>query len=135
MESIIDPDGRPLAGAPNKVAGGVFTGDATNRLPQQVIPAGLNSGAVGTAMLGKSPDDSGRAVFAIVSADGSVTQLHTEQGVDGLAPPGTITPLTGVDPEDVRSTQPVATHAGMLFNWVPDAMLYVADPQRIPRAR
>src|SRR5581483_2185871 len=31
--TVVDPDGRPLAGAPSRFAGGVFSGDATNRTP------------------------------------------------------------------------------------------------------
>jgi hypothetical protein len=62
--SILDPPGEPLAGAPNPTQiGGVYTGGLTNRTPQ-VIPGALNTGAVGTALLGRSPDSSGKAVFA-----------------------------------------------------------------------
>jgi hypothetical protein len=61
--SILDPTGIPLAGAPNAQAGGVFAGDLTPRLPTQLLPGALNSGAVGTAFLGRSHDGSGRAVF------------------------------------------------------------------------
>lgn len=118
IHSIIDPDGRPLDGAPNKVAGGVFTGALTNRAPQQV-QGSMATGALATALLGKSPDGGGRAVFAGLNADGSLVQVHVEQGVDGLAPAGTITPL---------GNGAQATRAGMVFNWVPNAILYVVDP-------
>jgi len=37
LESILDPGGMPLAGAPSKLVGGVFAGNMTNR-PTQVIP-------------------------------------------------------------------------------------------------
>ena len=118
VHSIIDPDGRPLEGAPNKVAGGVFTGAATNRVPQ-LIRGSMATGAIATVLLGKSPDGGGRAVFAGLNADGSLVQIHTEAGLDGLAPAGTIPRFdTGVR----------ATHSGMVFNWVPNAILYVADP-------
>lgn len=130
FESVLDPDGRPLAGAPSAVAGGVFAGDATNRGPEQLLPGGLSTGAVATALLGKSPDDSGRAVFAIANADGSIVQLHVQQGVDGLAPAGTIGALEAIDPDAQRSGRALATRAGMAFNWVPDAILYVTDPTR-----
>lgn len=121
-ETIADADGRPLAGAPDQRAGGVFVGALTNRAPEQRIEGALNSTIVGTALMGKSPDGSGRAVFAAVSSDGSVAQIHTEQGVDGLSPPATISPL----PAAVAGQLPV--RAGALFNWVPDPILYVADP-------
>jgi hypothetical protein len=83
--TILDPTGIPLAGAPNPQAGGVFAGDLTPRLPTQVFPGALGRGAVGTAFLGRSPDGSGRAVFCVALADGSVIQAHTAKAVDGLA--------------------------------------------------
>jgi hypothetical protein len=126
VESVIDPDGRPLAGAPSQVAGGVFAGTLTNRQRQQ-IPGALTSGAVGTALLGKSPDGGGRAVFAVALADGSLVQVHVEHGVDGLAPAGTIGALDEV--ADATGNMPSATRVGLAFNWVPDRLLYVADPR------
>jgi hypothetical protein len=99
--SILDPTGLPLAGAPNPVIGGVYVGSLTNRnvvaVPQQpqVITGSLNTGAVGTAFLGPSPDGSCKAVFSVVTADGAVVQEHTKLGLDGLAPAGTVQPLLG----------------------------------------
>ena len=93
--TIDDPDGRPLKGAPNPVTGGVYFGDLTGRLPAQVIPGALRAAAVGTAFLGRSPDGSGRAVFCVIVADGSIVQEHTGKGLDGLAPAGTVAPLLG----------------------------------------
>lgn len=120
-ETILDPNGVPLAGPPDPVAGGVFAGDLTNRRPQQLASGGLNSAAVGTALLGRSPDGSTRAVFAAVLADGSLIQMHTEQGVDGLAPAGTITPLIGAaGAGDFRY--------GAVLNFEPIRILYVTDP-------
>lgn len=117
MQSVIDPDGRPLNGAPNKVAGGVFSGTVTNRLPQ-AIEGSMTSGALALALVGRSPDGSGRAVFAGLHADGSLVQVHVEAGVDGLALAGTVfDPLCGDR----------ASRAGMVFNWVPDRILYVTD--------
>src|SRR5262245_21608252 len=118
IQTVIDPDGRPLDGAPNKVAGGVFAGALTNRTPQ-LVPGAMSTGAVATALLGKSPDGSGRAVFAGLNADGSVVQVHVEFGVDGLAPVGTI---------DSLEAGTRATRSGMIFNWVPNRVLYIADP-------
>jgi len=116
FESIVDPDGRPLNGAPSKVAGGIFSGAATNRAPQ-VLRGAMSTGAIATALLGKSPDGGGRAVFAVLNADGSLVQVHVEKGVDGLAPAGTVTPVHG------------SRRAGMVFNWVPDPILYVTDAE------
>jgi hypothetical protein len=118
-ETVTDPDGRPLAGAPSKVAGGVFAGDRANRA-QQLIPGSLTSGAVGTALMGKSSDGSGRAVFAVVTADGAVLQAHVEHGLDGLAPAGTIAALGDATPP---------LRAGVAFNWAPDQILFIADPR------
>jgi hypothetical protein len=116
--TVIDPDGRPLEGAPSKQAGGVFLGNQTDR-PGQVIPGSISGGVLGNALMGKSSDGSGRAVFAGLNADGSLVQIHVEKGIDGLAPAGTIKALTDTTP---------AARAGMAFNWAPDAILFVADP-------
>lgn len=115
-ESVLDPDGRPLANAPSERAGGVFDGDLTDRHPHP-LRGHLRAGAVANALLGASPDATGRAVFAVATADGALAQVHVKDGVDGLAPPGTLAPL--------RPGQ----RAGMVFNWVPDRFLYVSDPR------
>jgi uncharacterized integral membrane protein (TIGR00698 family) len=125
-ESVLDPDGRPLADAPSDRAGGVFAGALTNRSRQRQA-GGLLAGAVGNALLGASPDASNRAVFAVALADGSLVQVHVEDGVDGLAPPGTLAPLVRHPKGRDGATRP-PTRAGMVFNWVPDRFLYVADP-------
>jgi hypothetical protein len=99
--SILDPNGLPLAGAPNALIGGVYVGSLTNRNlvttpPQaQVIPGSLSTGAVGTALLGPSPDGTCKAVFSVVTADGAIVQENTLKGLDGLAPAGTVEPLLG----------------------------------------
>ena len=99
--SILDPTGLPLAGPPNAAIGGVYVGDLTDRdavtTPSlmQVIPGALKTGAVGTALLGPSPDLSCKAVFAVVTADGAIVQEHTLKGLDGLAAAGTIWPVLG----------------------------------------
>ncbi|MDQ3645567.1 MAG: YeiH family protein, partial [Actinomycetota bacterium] len=54
LESVLDPDGRPLSEAPSKRAGGVFAGSVTDRDPQR-IPGDLQVGAVANAFLGASP--------------------------------------------------------------------------------
>ena len=118
--------------------GGVYVGDRTNRnvvAPPQVIAGSLGTGAVGTAFLGPSPDreDSHtcRAVFAVVTADGAIVQEHTQKGLDGLAPAGTVRPLLG------RSWGPpnqgVEPRLGVLMNpytATPNAawQLFVSEP-------
>jgi hypothetical protein len=99
--SILDPTGLPLQGAPNALIGGVYVGSLTNRnvvatpQQQQVIPGALSKGAVGTALLGPSPDGTCKAVFAVVTADGAIVQEHTLKGLDGLAHAGTVRPILG----------------------------------------
>jgi hypothetical protein len=93
--TILDPTGLPLKGAPSANIGGVYAGALTNRNPQ-IISGALSSGAVGTAFLGPSPDQGCRAVFSVVTADGAIVQEHTQKGLDGLAPAGTVQPLVGL---------------------------------------
>ena len=123
--SILDPPGEPLAGAPNpSLIGGVYAGDLTDRTPQ-VIPGGLNTGAIGTALLGRSPDGSAKAVFAVVCADGSIVQEHTLKGLDGLAATGTISPVLVGRGKDHESRPP--SRAGVLLNYSPARILYVSE--------
>lgn len=124
--SVLDPQGYGLAGAPFATAGGEFAGNETNRNASSTH--GLVTGALGTAILSKSPDGSGKAVFAAAEADGSIVQVHVKFGVDGLVPPGTISSNPNVSPASEESTDPhVVTRVGMAFNWVPNRVLYVAD--------
>ncbi|MCF6101991.1 di-heme oxidoredictase family protein [Mesorhizobium muleiense] len=139
--TVVDPDGAPLANAPSREAGGVFAGRHTDReqAPKaqpsgwlgkllnyqasgQLTSGGMQTGALGTAFLGPSPDGSGFAVFAAVTADGGVVQIHVQDGVDGLAGPGTVSTGLGIgdDPGVV----------GIAFKWNPDRALYIADPGR-----
>jgi hypothetical protein len=138
--TILDPQGWGLAGAPNPHFGGVYADNLANRgvVPpssSQVIPGGLNTGAVGTAFLGASPDGSKKAVFAVVAADGSIVQEHTLQGLDGIVPPGTISPLLGQrDKIDGDGNPGVTPRLGVVFKWetisngLPNEILYVSEP-------
>ena len=124
--SILDPPGEPLAGAPNPtLVGGVYAGALTNRQPQ-IIPGALNTGAIGTALLGHSPDGSTKAVFAVVCADGSIVQEHTLRGLDGLAGLGTVNAVTGRDDDDENEEHPLS-RAGVLLNYSPSRILYVSE--------
>src|SRR5262249_23765142 len=80
--TVLDPSGEPLAGAPDPVAGGVFEGDGTNR--SSASTEGLDHGAVATAIMTKSPDGTGKAVFLAAEADGSIVQVHVLKGVDAF---------------------------------------------------
>jgi len=127
--TIVDPGGEPLAGAPNPNTGGVYADSLTPRLPSQVISGALNTGAVGTALLGRSPDGSTRAVFAVVCADGSLVQEHTLQALDGLAPAGTVDPVLGRSWHDFDEDNRKATpRVGVLLNYEPTRILYVSEP-------
>ena len=138
--SVVDPDGRPLNNAPSRSAGGVFAGSSTNReeTPKseraswagqffnytpsgQLTGGSLARGVVGTAFLGASPDGSGFAVFATVTMDGAVEQVHVHDGVDGLAPAGTVR----MQPDDT-----IGAVIGMAFQWDPDRVLYLVDTAR-----
>ena len=127
--SVTDPNGVGLLAAPDAIAGGVFTGDETNRLG---TPAGgLTAAAVATALATKSPDllIPQRAVFFAALADGRIDQVHVEKGVDPLVGAGAFSPLPVVDTATAESTDPNAvTRVGMIFNWVPTRILYVTDP-------
>jgi len=126
--TVIDPQGFPLVGAPDPVAGGVFTGTLTNRKLSSV--GGLTSATLGTAIVTKSPDLSGRAVFLAVGADGSVVQIHVSKGIDEIAPPATVTPLLTINRTTAESTDPsIVAREGMAFNWAPTPIMYIADPQ------
>jgi hypothetical protein len=125
--SIVDPDGRPLKGAPNTMTGGVYFDELTGRQPSQIIPGALNQAAVGTAFLGRSPDGTGRAVFSVVVADGSIVQEHTAKALDGLAPAGTVQPLANRFWNRDRANN-VAPRLGAIVNYEPDLVLYVSQP-------
>jgi hypothetical protein len=132
-ETIVDPDGRPLKGAPNPTTGGVYFDNLTPRrnaigMPAQIIPGALNTGTVGTAFLDHSPDGSTRAVFCAVLADGSIIQAHTGKAVDGLVPPGTISPLLGRSWNDQDSARNVTPRLGAVVNYSPTRILYVSEP-------
>lgn len=127
VESVLDPDGRPLEDPPSERAGGVFAGALTDRNPQRQR-GGLRASVIANALLGASPDASNRAVFAVATADGALGQVHVEEGVDGLAPAGTLAPLAGGERRDGGTTSDLPTRVGMVFNWVPDRFLYTSDP-------
>jgi mono/diheme cytochrome c family protein len=127
LDSIIDPGGMPLAGAPSKLGGGVFAGDITNR-PQQIVPGDLHAPAIANAFVGMSPDGSKRAVFVVLTADGALVQAHAEFAIDGLAPAKTIMPIALPAAADADRAR--ITRTGMIFNWVPDRTLFITEPER-----
>jgi hypothetical protein len=128
--SIDDPDGRPLKGAPNQRTGGVYLADVTGRQPAQIVPGALAKAAVGTAFLGRSPDGSGRAVFCVVVADGSLVQEHTAKALDGLAPARTVQPLTNRSGRGGRHgrDERLTPRLGAVVNYEPTLVLYVSQP-------
>jgi mono/diheme cytochrome c family protein len=63
-------------------------------------------------------------------ADGSLAQVHVTLGVDGLAPPGTLTPIEDISVATAESTDPSAVaRVGIVLNWAPTMNLFVADPR------
>lgn len=138
LVSVSDPDGKPFANAPSIESGGVFFGDMSNRvrgdyqtnttlrfwLPgnvartnrHQYIAGHLNTGSISTTFLGISPDSTNFAVFAAVGADGSVSQIHVQDGVDGL-----------IEKAVIKPHRKDGTLAGTVFRWVPDFGLYITD--------
>jgi hypothetical protein len=134
--SILDPTGLPLKGAPNPAIGGVYFGNVTNRnavttpTHPQVLPGGLNTGAVGTALLGQSPDGTCRAVFAVVTADGAIVQEHTLKGLDGVAPRGTVRPILGSNGN--AQDEAIVPRFGVIMNPYTQApvalQLFVSEP-------
>jgi hypothetical protein len=127
--TIVDPTGIPLANAPNQQTGGVYAGNLTPRQPVQILPGALNGGAVGTAFLGRSPDGSGRAVFSVVVADGSIVQEHTAKALDGLAPEGTVSPLLDQSWDDAADDDHrLSPRLGAIVNYSPTRILYISEP-------
>ena len=138
--SIPDPTGLPLKGPPNPVIGGVYVGALTDRnivaVPQQpqVIPGALKTGAVGTALLGPSPDGTCKVVFAVVTADGAIVQEHTLKGLDGIAPPGTVRSLLDEDEDlDDFKGHGIEPRLGTLLNGYTHSsavvrQLFVSEP-------
>jgi hypothetical protein len=134
--SILDPTGLPLAGPPNAKIGGVYVGALTDRdavttpSQPQVIPGALNTAAVATALLGPSPDLTCRAVFAVVTADGAIVQEHTQKGLDGLAPAGTVQSIVGRSWDPPRDT--VEPRFGVIMNPYTQSpvvrQLFVSEP-------
>jgi hypothetical protein len=124
--TICDPDGGPLAGAPNPQDSGVFAGALTPRQPAQLLAGALHTGAVGTAFLGRSPDGSGRAVFSVVLADGSLVQAHTLRAVHGLAPASAVSPLLGHRWHG--GGDDTSPRLGVLLNYEPTRLLNVSEP-------
>jgi hypothetical protein len=136
--SVSDPNGKPLANPPSIESGGVFFGKRSNRLhgnyetnttirfwlpgniarktQHQYISGDLDSASISTAFLGISPDSSNLAVFAAVGADGRVSQVHVQDGVDGLSQKPVIKPH-----------KDNTTIAGTVFRWIPDFALYISD--------
>jgi hypothetical protein len=100
--SVTDPNGIGFLGAPDATAGGVFTGDDTNRVG---TPAGgLTTAAVATALATKSPDllIPQRAVFFAAPADGRIDQVHVE-GVDRSSARRVLACVIDATAESIRS--------------------------------
>ena len=128
--TVVDPDGKPLEAKLSAVSGGVFAGGLSERNPQ-IVPGSLNQGSVGIGFMGTSPGNDIRADFAMANSDGSIAQVHVADGIDGLAPAGTITPLKAHLNSAINDNNySTIIHVGILFNWIgtEGKVLYVCDP-------
>jgi hypothetical protein len=68
-------------------------------------------------------------VFAVVGADGSIVQEQTLKGLDGLAPPGTVSAvLAGPFNQGDNSQNHPQPRVGVLLNYSPSRILYVSEP-------
>jgi hypothetical protein len=94
---------------------------------QPLLPRPAGDDVVARVLLSRSGSGASRLVFAEVLADGSIVQAQAQAGTVGLAPSGTIAPLTA---PDNPGTGAAVTHTGAIVNWVPDPILYIADPHR-----
>ena len=120
-------------------------------LAEQLLPATMASQCavrsrrawvvfIGTALLGRSPDGTGRAVFCVVAGDGSIVQEHTEKALEGLSPVGTVEPLVGRcwhPAEDAREhdgggrggkERDPLPRLGVIANSAPRPTRYVSQP-------
>jgi mono/diheme cytochrome c family protein len=92
------------------------------------VPAGtLALGRAASALLRRPPAEGGAEVLAIVEADGSIVQVRAGKRLDALAPADTVALVTApaaINPGAARAL------TGIVFNWVPDPILYIADPRR-----
>lgn len=97
------------------------------RLPDPLPTGAAVRDGVAVALLSRSPNAGRRAIFAVVNADGSVVQVQAGKAVGALAPAGTIAPSTVTN---AMGENGALTSRGIVFNWVPDPILYIADPNR-----
>jgi mono/diheme cytochrome c family protein len=105
-----------------------ITGTQAIRQLGTLLPDGAvrYDSVLAATLLNRSSERSGGALFAVVQTDGSVVQVHGGGGVDGLAPAGTVAP----HPADVVDGGVGIRQTGVIFNWVPDPVLYLTDPNR-----
>lgn len=118
------PDGS--VDAKHTAATDQVAGPASNGL-HPLLPRAAEHDVVARVLLSRSTTDASRALFAEVHADGSVVQAQTQAESVWLAPSGTIAPLNA---PDNPGTDVAITHTGAIVNWVPDPVLYIADPHR-----
>jgi hypothetical protein len=82
---------------------------------------------VAATLLRRSVGGGGDDVFAVVNGDGSVVQVTAGKSIGGLAPAGTIAPLIA---SEAINRGAVVTPTGIILNWVPNPVLFIADPTR-----
>jgi mono/diheme cytochrome c family protein len=113
---------------------GTFLPDGTGRNEVTLATAARDASpnpstddrVLAATLLNRSPEGRGGALFAIVQTDGSVVQVHAGEAVGRLAPAGTVAPRVA----DAIDGDMAIRQTGIIFNWVPDPVLYIADPNR-----
>ena len=90
-------------------------------------PGGADRLGVAATLLRRSVGGGSQDVFAVVNGDGSVVQVTAGTRIGGLAPAGTIAPLIA---SEAINRDAVVTPTGIILNWVPNPVLFIADPTR-----
>jgi mono/diheme cytochrome c family protein len=125
--AAMSPSGSLDSNAAAEISRVVLDTSSPNGVGAHSLPDAVLRDMLAAALLRRSASGDGGALFALVRADGSIDQVHAQAGVMGLSPAGTIAPL---DIPHQSAGGVAANHTGMTFNWVPNPILYIADPNR-----
>jgi hypothetical protein len=85
--------------------------------------------SVAVALLGPSPESPQKPALAILMADGSIVQMSEGKAI-ALAPAGTLLALPFMASSRQAAGRFGVTRTGMIMSWLPDRVLYAADPGR-----
>ena len=124
VESVLDPDGRPLAEAPSERAGGVFAGHAHQ--PRRRSARGRPPGRGGRQRVPRAPRRTPRGGRCSPSQPPTGRSSRSTSRRASTAWPRRA--RSHRSPAGAAAVARLPTRVGMVFNWVPDRFLYVADP-------